>query len=141
MFERDNFYTEILSEAVPTDAKITELYVDYIVKEGATEPAEAKDNALLALLGTNGSVTIKKCTTNNWAQESAIQDKIQVGTRIKSRVLIEESTTEQKVNTFVALGADKKAVDFSTNASGRYFCKVYDFDKTAGKYVEYVTAE
>lgn len=141
MFERDNFYTEILTEKAPEDAKITELYVDYIVKEGATEPEGAEDNKLLALLGNDGTVTIKKCSSTSWSPESTIQGKLQVGTRIKSRVLIEALTTEQKVNTFVALGADKKAVDFSTNASGRYFCKVYDFDKTAGKYVEYVTAE
>lgn len=141
MFERDNFYTEILTEKAPEDAKITELYVDYIVKEGATEPENAEDNKLLALLGNDGTVTIKKCSSKSWSSESTIQGKLQVGTRIKSRVLIEALTTEQKVNTFVALGADKKAVDFSTNASGRYFCKVYDFDKTAGKYVEYVTAE
>lgn len=141
MFERDNFYTEILSEGVPTTAKITELYVDYVVKNGATEPAVAEDNALLASLGADGTVTIKKCTTNNWSEESAINDKIQVGTRIKSRCLIEEGSTEQRVNTFVALGADKKAVDFSMNGSKRYFCKVYDYDTTEKKYVEYLTNE
>ena len=39
------------------------------------------------------------------------------------------------------LELDKKAVDFSMDGSKRYFCKVYDYDTTEKKYVEYLTNE
>lgn len=141
VFERDDFWTEIRKEKANTENGLMELYVDYIVKNGATKPSESvQEGDLLAELGVDGTVTISKYASA-WQSESTIQGKLQVGTRIKSNKLIETGNTVENVNTFVAIGKDKKAVDFSDNGSKRFFCKVFDYDKTKEAFVEYVTVE
>lgn len=142
VFERDNFWTEILAEEPSTDEKIKELYVKRIVKEGATETFDdAQSDDLILLVKNDGTFEVKKYDSS-WQKDTTIQDKLQVGTRIKATILREETTTDQNVNTFAVIGIDgKHLVDFSTNNSKRHFCKVFDFDKTKGQFVEYQTVE
>lgn len=141
-FERDDFWTEIRkSEPIGTEKAIKELYVKTIVKNGATEPDTGEEGDLIIVLGTDGTFEIKKYSSSSYTKDSDTEGKIQVGTRIKSNTLRESEAVDSKVNCFVAIGEDKKAVDFSTDGSKRFYCKVYDFDRTAGKFVEYSTAE
>lgn len=137
VFERDDFYTEIRPEPIPT-GDFKELYVKAIVKNGATEPNGAEGD-LIAVLGMDGAVEIKKFSGSSYQKEPKIEGKLNWGTRIKSNVLRESGAKETNVNCFIAIGQDKKAVDFSTNGSKRYFCKVYDFDRTEGQFIPYVT--
>lgn len=141
MFERDEFFTEIVKTAMPEDEKLDEFFVDYIVNNGATDPASpAVDNLILANIGENGTVTFKKSASKAWQEESTIPKKLKIGTRIKTNQLIEKSSTVSKVNTFAVVGEDGKTlVDFSTNGGKRYFCKVKDYDKNTSKYVDYYT--
>lgn len=140
MFERDNFFTEILSEQpAEGEGTLKELFVDYIVKHDATEPADATEGQLLANVDASGTVTIKKYSESSWSEDMALKPRIDIGTRIKSNKLIESGSSAQEVNTFVAIGADKKAVDFSSNSTKRFFCKVYNYSVTTQKFEEYVT--
>lgn len=141
-FERDDFWTEIRKSApVELGGKLKEIYVSSIVKHGATEPTSGNEGDLIAVLDDSGNIDIKKYSTSTFTSDTETKNKLDVGTRIKSNVLREESETDSRVNCFIAIGEDKKAVDFSTNESKRFYCKVYDFDRTAGKFVEYSTAE
>lgn len=138
MFERKEFFTEVYKEVEDIE-NTNELFVDYVVLDSETEPV-GKDGELLALLGADGAITIKKYATT-WGEEATIQGKLKVGTRIKSRKLVKPESTEE-CNVFVVIGADEKAVDFSTNASKRFYCKVKDFDlKVSRKYEDYLTVE
>lgn len=142
VFERDDFWTEIVPEKLSGNEKtIKELYVKAIIKHGATEIDSGEEGDLIAVLGEDGTVTIKKYSVSSYTEDSTTKEKLQVGTRIKSTVLRETESDDVNVNCFIALGADKKAVDFSTNSSKRFYCKVYDFDRTEGKFIPYTTAE
>ena len=138
MVERTNFFTEVIPEPEPKgEGKVDELYVDFFVKEGATEPQEEElqDSELLALLKNDGTVEIKKFNAF-WSQDHAIQNKLKVGTRIKTNVRIESGKTQIKGTAFAIMGMDgEHVVDFSTDGSGRHFCTVQDYDKTVGKFV------
>lgn len=141
-FERDSFWTEVYkSEPIQNSEKIKELYVKYIVKHDATEPTEGAEGDLIAVVGVDGTVDIKKYSVSSYSTDSTTKDKIKVGTRIKSNILRETGSTDINVNCFIAIDNEGRAVDFSTNNSKRFYCKVYDFDRTAGKFVEYSTAE
>lgn len=142
LIDRDDFYTEIWhdSKTIETKQRIWEIFVNYIVTDAGTEPSDAQDNELLAKLGADGTVTIKKYSTSSWAEESSINGKIDVGTRIKSTKLI-TSIEPEAVNTFVAIMTGKKAVDFSTDGKKRYYCNVYDFNKDKAIYEKYVTIQ
>lgn len=140
MFERDEFFTEIVKTAMPEDKELDEFFVDYIIKNGATEPATPSDNLVLALLGENGTISFKKSSGSTWQEDQEIVKKLKIGTRIKTNQLIESESTVSKVNTFAVVGEDGKTlVDFSTNGGKRYFCKVKDYDKNTAKYVDYYT--
>lgn len=140
VFEREDFWTEIYPSApISTSKGIKELYVKTIVKNGATEPTKGTNGDFIALLGADGSVEIKKYSGSAYTKDTQTEGKIQVGTRIKSNSLRESGETDTPVNCFVAIGADKKAVDFSTNNSKRFYCKVYDFSRDEGKFLPYKT--
>lgn len=140
MVERNDFFTTIYPEPIPegTD-KLNEIYVNYIVAHGATEPAGAK-NEILALLGDNGAVTFKKKGASTWEAESSLGGRLKAGTRIKSNKLIKTGTTVTKVNCFAVIGLDGKTlVDFTGDKKKRYFCTVKDYNKDKSIYVDYVT--
>lgn len=140
VFEREDFWTEIYpTKAIETSKGIKEIYVKTIVKHGATEPTEGTDGDLIAILDDNGDVTIKKYNSSSYELDSTTKGKLQVGTRIKSNTLRETGEDDTTVNCFIAIGADKKAVDFSTNTSKRFYCKVYDFSRDEGKFLPYAT--
>lgn len=139
VFERDDFWTEVRPEKAPEEAKVLkELYVKAIIKNGATELAEGEEGDLIAVLGADGEIEIKKYS-GSYQADAGTKGKLAWGTRIKSNLLRETSEDDVNVNCFIAVGQDKKAVDFTTDGKKRFYCKVYDFDKTAGKFVPYVT--
>lgn len=141
-FERDEFWTEIReSKPIELGGVLKELYVKTIVKNGATEPTSGAEGDLIAVIDGEGTVDIKKYSGSSYSSDEGTKGKISVGTRIKSNNLRESLEEDKTVNCFIAIGSDKKAVDFSTNGSKRFYCKVYDFDRTVGKFIEYTTAE
>lgn len=142
VFERDDFYTEMYPSCTPVGA-LTEFFAEYVVVHGANKPTiGAKENDVLIELGEDGKITAYNYNNgSSWELDSNINDNIQIGCRIKSTALIKSGEEVTKVNTFVVAGADKKAVDFSTDGSKRFYCNVYDYDRTKGKFVEYLTAE
>lgn len=140
MFVRDDFWTEVRKDKpVEVGSVLKELYVNYIVKEGATEPTAGKNGDLIAIAKNDGTVEIKKYSASSYTKDGATEGKLALGTRIKSNKLREANETDTSVNCFIAIGKDKKAVDFSTEGSGRHYCIVYDFDRTQGKFVPYVS--
>ncbi len=141
VFVRDNFWTEIEKNTpnIEVGSTVKELYVKYIVKEDATEPTEGEDGDLIAIVKTDGSIVIKKFGTGVYSEDTTTEDKLAFGTRIKSNKLRESSTTDKDVNCFIAINKEKKAVDFSTNDSKRFYCTVYDFDRNQGKFMPYVS--
>lgn len=140
MFERDEFFTEIVKTAMPDGEKLDEFYVDYIVKNGATEPASPTDGLVLALLGADGTVTFKKSSSKAWQADQETGKKLKVGTRIKTNKLIESGTDVKKVNTFAVVGEDgTHLVDFTTDSKKRFYCTVKDYDKNTSMYVDYFT--
>lgn len=140
VFERDDFWTTIRPEKAPTGTgKIKELYVKVIIKNGATEVSEGVDGDIIALVGDDGTVELKKYSSAAYTKDSDLEGRLAWGTRIKSTTLREESTTDIPVNCFIAIGQDGKAVDFSTNSSKRFYCKVFDYNTTEGKFVPFLT--
>lgn len=141
MFERDEFFTEIYKQEIPTgDDKLDEFFVDYIIKNGATEPATPSDNLVLAALGADGTVTFKKSSSKQWQADQAIVKRLKAGTRIKTNQVIETGSDVKKVNAFAVVGEDgQHLVDFTTDGKKRYFCKVKDYDKNTSEYVDYYT--
>lgn len=144
MFERDEFFTEIVKQPLPTgkeEDKLDEFYVDYIVKNGATEPASPQqDNLVLASLGADGAITFKKSKTQQWQPDQEIAKRLKIGTRIKSNHLVRENTKVENVNTFAVVGMDgKKLVDFSVGDKKRFYCTVKDYDKNTARYVDFFT--
>ena len=156
VFERDDFWTEVTPDTDTSkkvygqDAygsgvyvgkgKIKEIYVNYIVKDGATKPTEGKEGEYIASIDSNGTVTIEKYQGSSYQSEGTLTGKLSWGTRIKSNKLREKNTVDTSVNCFIAIGQDGKAVDFSTDGSKRYYTTVFDYDKTSGKFVPYVTS-
>ena len=142
MIERDEFFTEIYKMPIPEgDDALDEFYVDYIVKDKATEPTSPKTDGLhLLMLKDDGTFEIKKSQTQAWQKDEAVQKRIKAGTRIKSNKLIKETTNETKVNTFAVVGMDgSHLVDFTTDGKKRYFCTVKDYNKDTSQYVDYYT--
>ena len=138
MVERTNFFTDVYKEKMGTGAKLDELYVDYMMVQGATEPSGASENQLLAILKTDGTVEIKKYNSS-WQKDSTTEKKLKAGTRLKSNIIILRSTEKTKKTVFAVIGmADNKLVDFSTKGSKRHYCFVKDYDKTMGKFVDLV---
>lgn len=141
MFERDEFFTEIHKMENPAgkDA-LEEIFVDYIIIEGGTEPKTPANGLLLATVKNDGTVEFKKSQTQAWQADTEMQKRIKVGTRIKSNVYIKTTTTEVKVNTFAVVGNDgQHLVDFTTDGKKRFFCTVKDYDKNLAKFVDYYT--
>lgn len=141
MIERDEFFTEIYKMPIPEgEEKLDEFYVDYIMKNGATEPTNPSDNLILASLGADGTVTFKKSSSKSWTSENTIGKKLKAGTRIKSNQLIESGSVIKKINTFAVVGMDgSHLVDFTTDGKKRYFCTVKDYNKDTSQYVDYYT--
>lgn len=144
MWEKDDFLTEVTPIAYE-DAKTymenyNELYVDFIVVQGGNEPeAASHEGKLLLNIDASGTPTIKKASSSAWETESALEALKKVGTRFKSKRV--ENSSGIDCNVFAVIGADgEKCVDFSTDNSKRFFCKVKDFDlKVSMDYVDYVT--
>lgn len=143
MWEKDDFLTEVTpiasTQAEDYMKNYNELYVDYIKVSTGSEPLEATDGQLMLEISASGAPTIKKYSTSSWVEESTLQELIKVGTRFKSKRV--ENGSGIDCNVFAVIGADgANCVDFSTNGSKRYFCKVKDFDlKVSMDYVDYIT--
>lgn len=144
MWEKDDFLTEV----VPMEAEgaedymknYNELYVDFIVVEGGSEPEASSHNGKLLVNITNGGApTIKKSNGVSWDTESPLELLKKVGTRFKSKRVEDGSGID--CNVFAVIGADgANCVDFSTTGKKRFFCKVKDFDlKVSMDYVDYLS--
>lgn len=139
IFERPEFFTEVYTET--SDMEITnELYVKQIVVAGGTEPTSGTAGELMLVVSDDGTPTIKKYEGSAWVEDTTLNDLINVGTRFKTRKLIDTQAKES--NAFAVTGNDKKCVDFTTDASKRFYCLVKDFDlKISGDFVDYITVE
>ena len=144
MWEKDDFLTEVIpvksGEEKAYMENYNELTVECIVVEGGTEPEASTLNGKIILnIDNAGTPTIKKSNGSTWSEEETLKALIKVGTRFKSKKV--ESSSDIECNVFAVIGEDGvKCVDFSTNDSKRFFCKVKDFDlKIAMNYVDYVT--
>lgn len=142
MWEKDDFLTEVTpissTEAQKYMENYNELYVDFIKVSTGSEP-EATDGQLMLDISASGEPTIKKYNNSTWESESTLQGLIKIGTRFKSKRV--ENGSGIDCNVFAVIGADgANCVDFSTDSSKRFFCKVKDFDlKVSMDYVDYIT--
>ncbi|MGL5962430.1 MAG: hypothetical protein ACRCZ0_10855 [Cetobacterium sp.] len=167
IWERDDFWTEVYKEEAPkaiyrkndeslvikdelaSDSQVfalpvtldsSEIFVDYIINAGATEPT-GKAGELACIIGVDGTVSIKKFDTA-WVNESELTNGIKVGVRIKSKQLVFATDVIEDVNCFVGIQPDGKAIRFSTEgAVKKYFARVMDLNKDTAMFVPYVTAE
>lgn len=148
LFERDDFFTEIYNipfeQAQEYMKTYNELYVDFIVVDGGSEPSDYSSHAnkLLVNIDSSGTPTIKKCNgSSSWDAESSLQDLLKIGTRIKSKRVEDGSGID--CNVFAVIGEDgQKCVDFNSSVSKRFFCKVKNFDIEGSlEYEDYLTLE
>lgn len=142
MFERNEFFTDIFKEAIPEgEEALDEFFVDYIIKNGATEPAQPAEGLLSALLGADGTVSFKKSNgAKAWVEEAELKKRLKAGTRIKSNQLIEKTSEVKKVNTFAVVSMDgTHLVDFTTDSKKRFYCTVKDYNTDVANFVDYVT--
>ncbi|MGL5049009.1 MAG: hypothetical protein ACRC6E_00045 [Fusobacteriaceae bacterium] len=136
VWERDDFWTEVYKEDVIEEGA-GEAYVDYIVNAGATEPTVAEDGSVICTVALDGSVTFKFKGTG-----TGVLPVAKTGLRIKSNKVVKTGSVVSDVNTFVAIGADNKAVRFSTEASvAKFYAVVFDLNKNTGVFEEYVTEQ
>lgn len=139
IFERPEFFTEVYSEV--ENMEITnELYVKQIVVAGGVEPVSGTEGDLMLVITADGTPTIKKYTSSSWSVDATLTALITIGTRFKTRKVIDTATKES--NIFAVTGSDMKCVDFTTDDSKRFYCLVKDFDlKISGEFVDYITVE
>lgn len=141
-WEKDDFLTEVLpiasADAEAYMKNYNELYVDYIVVEGGAAP-EATAGKLMLEISATGVPIIKEVKVSAWSEATALKALVKEGTRFKSKRI--EDGTGIDCNVFAVIGEDgATCVDFSTNASKRFFCKVKDFDlKVSMEYIDYIT--
>ena len=139
LWERDDFWTEVYKEDT-LETNSGEIYVDYIVNVGGTEPTNGKTGETACVIATDGVISFKKKGASSWEAETAIT--VKTGTRVKSNKLVKTGSTIDTVNTFVAVANDGKAVRFSTDASvKKFYAIVYDLDKTTGVFEAYSTEQ
>lgn len=145
MVERDEFFTEIFKENIPEGtAPLKEFYVDYLILNGGTEPASAKQNETAIVVGADGTVTFKKKGASAWedTENANMKKRIVVGTRIKTNhvILAGRGENNKNVNTFAVMSMDgTHLVDFSTNNSKRFYCVVKDYNKDTAKFEDYLS--
>ncbi|MGL5971846.1 MAG: hypothetical protein ACRCZL_07600, partial [Cetobacterium sp.] len=138
VWERDDFWTEVYKVDV-LEENSGEVYVDYIVN-GGTEPTVAIEGETACVITSEGVVSFKKKSASAWAADSAVVTKM--GTRVKSNKVVKAGTEVSKVNAFVAIGNDGKAIRFSTDvAVPKFYAVVLDLDKTTGMFEEYSTEQ
>ncbi|MGL6185535.1 MAG: hypothetical protein ACRC1T_09185 [Clostridium chrysemydis] len=144
MWEKDDFLTEVhpidSSEAQTYMENYNELYVDFIVVNGGSEPTASENNGKLLLdITAEGVPTIKKSDGSTWEEEATLKKLVKIGTRFKSKRV--ENGEGIDCNVFAVIGEDgAKCVDFTTDNRKRFFCKVKDFDlKISLDYVDYIT--
>lgn len=150
LFERDDFFTEIYNmtfeQAEEHMKTYNELYVDFIkIHDGDTVEASGNNNKLILEIGSSGEPTLKKSNDSTWETTGCetLQGLIKIGTRFKTKHVENSSSDRIQTNAFAVIGEDgQNCVDFSTDSSKRFFCKVKNFDIEGSlEYEDYLTLE
>lgn len=153
--ERAGYFWETV-ETPPAKKEdfLKEFEVDYIVKNGGTEPANGVTaGQLLASIDDKGEVSIKKYASSRaWTADTSLATRVGYGTRIMARKRIETGTTVIEGNVFVvvdsvsgASGSEKiHAINFSLDETAnkeQYFVEVLLFNRDTGVYEPYITPD
>lgn len=141
---RDNYFFSDVEKYEENPTELRELEVNYIVVDGGGLPdTDVVDGGLGVIVDTDGNVTMQKYSGSVWEAETAIPALFVEGTRILAKHFVKGTAEIAEQNVFVVLDGDKKAVNFSADASNApyYYCEVLNLNRETGKFEPFSSFE
>lgn len=140
---RDNYFFSDVEKYEENPTELRELEVNYIVVEEGVLPSESVPSGAIAVVVSNSGVVTVQKYGETWEAETAIPALFVEGTRILAKHFVKGTAEIAEQNVFVVLGGDKKAVNFSADASNApyFYCEVLNLNRETGKFEEFSSFE